>query len=80
MIFVVCKSCTYGMTMSELTQNVCLADMKIKIHGSFAVSSANDFVQLYTKQNIYYIFMYLFTLFYVERERIQGIHTSKKIQ
>lgn len=80
MIFVICKSCTYGMTMSKLTQNVCLVVMKIKIHGSFAVSSATDFVQLYTKQNIYYIFMYLFTIFYVEHERIQGICTSKKMQ
>lgn len=47
----------------QIISEVCLTDMKIKIRGSFAVSSATDFIQLNTKQNIYYVSMYLFTIF-----------------
>lgn len=79
MVFIICKYCTFGMTMYKLTQNVCLTDMKIKIRGSFAVSTAVYFIQFNTKQNTYYVCMYLFTIFYIQHELIQGIHTSKGI-
>lgn len=49
------------------------------LHGSFAVWSATDYVQINKKQNSYHVNMYVLTIFQMEEKGIHRIHYTNEI-
>lgn len=49
------------------------------LHGSFAVWSATDYVQINKKQNSNHVNMYVLTIFQMEEKGIHRIHYTNEI-